>query len=199
MANKYTRMIDDIFNRWDPEKKTKYIYLGYCHEGDEDGGCDEYDHICDGYWEIEGQYPHKMEDEICFFNLTPPNNRNEAEKQRDEYVVQYDNLCDELKQAFGGALEPNYTSTNCYWYRYYFVTRNYEIVTLVSRGDIDGNWQTEARIALLSEDEAEDAADKQLLDKINENCSDIASYLRDIKSDKNKEKAYNKIKNLIKG
>lgn len=193
MANKYTRMIDEIFQRWDPKGETKYIYLGYCHKGDEDGGCDDYDHVCDDYWEIENQYPYKLENEICFFYVpkdAPKLSDEEIDAEREEYERQYDTLSRALLDGFGPALEPDYTSTNCYWYRHYFVTRDYKILSLVTRGDIDGDWHTEACINLLSEDEAENKADNQILDKIKEHISDIEDLLSEIEHDDNLDKAY---------
>lgn len=194
MANKYTRMIDEIFKKWDPTGTTKYIYLGYCHQGDEDGGCDEYDYICDDYWEIENQYPYKMEDEICFFYVPedrPKLTDEEAEKERDEYSKDYGNLCRELLKAFGKALEADYSSTNCYWYRHYFITRDYKIISDVCRSDgLEGSGRVEAHIDALNEADAENAADNQVIDKIKGHCSQILNLLPKIKHDDNLDKAY---------
>lgn len=201
MANKYTRMIDEIFKKWDPTGTTKYIYLGYCHKGDEDGGCDDYDYICDSYWEIEGQYPYKMEDEICFFYIPedrPKLTDEEAEKERDEYSKDYGKLCSELLKSFGKALVADYSSTNCYWHRHYFITRDYKIISDVCRSDgLEGGGRVEACIADLNEEEAENAADKQQLDHTDTDLSNVVYHLKKIKNPNNKAKAIAAIQKVI--
>lgn len=201
MANKYTRMIDEIFKKWDPTGTTKYIYLGYCHQGDEDGGCDEYDYICDDYWEIENQYPYKMEDEICFFYVPedrPKLTDEEAEKERDEYRKDYSNLCHELLKSFGKALEADYSSTNCYWHRHYFITRDYKIISDVCRSDgVEGGGRVEANIDALNEADAENAADRQILEKIEDRCDSLKSLLKKIQYPNNKAKALAEIQKVL--
>lgn len=203
MANKYTKMIDEIFKKWDPTGTTKYIYIGYCHQGDEDGGCGKYDHICDGYWEVEDQYPYTMVNEICFFYVpedSPKLSDEEYEEKRKEYKKDYDNLRNELLKSFGNELKPNYSHTNCYWYRHYFITRDYKITSLVSRGDMDNGWTVVCdKIATMNDDDAKNAADMQLLDAIKNNCSSIENLLRSFEYKSNKDKAIEKIKLLLKG
>lgn len=191
MANKYTRMIDEFFKKWDSEGKTQYIYLGYCHKGDEDGGCGEYDYIGDSIWEIEDQWPNGMTKDIVWF---------ENSEHENDFGKDFRNLFKELNNAFGSSLEPDYDRTNCYWYRHYFVTRDYEIKTLISRGDIDSDWKLKcAEISTLTENDADNASDKQLFEEIKNNCTQVKNLLNRFKYDINKEKAIEEIKLLIKG
>ena len=115
----------------------------------------------------------------------------EAEKERDEYRKDYGNLCQELLKAFGKALEADYSSTNCYWYRHYFITRDYKIISDVCRSDgIEGGGRVEAHIDALNEAAAENAADNQILEKIEDRCISISSLLKKIQHDDNLDKAY---------
>ena len=104
-----------------------------------------------------------------------------------------------LHSSFGNVLDADFSHTNCYWWRYYAVTKNHEIITWISRGDIFDKTPTVLKsLTSYSEDEAEQAADKQLLGKISYRVSEIKNYLSRLKYDKNKEEALKEIKSLIK-
>lgn len=185
MANKYTRKIDEMFQKYDPEHKADYIYLGYCHKGDEDGGCDDYDYVGWDFYDIEQQEPYKIQEKSLWWQINPDDKElNEA------YEKDWDILTGMLRDGFPDAVEADYSSTNCYWYRHYMVNRDHQIISLVTRGDIDGDERTEASLNLVSEEEGEMARDNNTLKEIQKHADELKSLLTQLEHDDSVDKAY---------
>ena len=189
MENKFTRKIDEMFKKYGKGDE-KMLLIGWCHSGDEDGGTDDYEEW--DMWECN-PYERSIGYDEAEFLFSPD------ESMDDEFEKDYDELSHMLHSSFGNVLDPDYTHTNCYWWRYYAVTKDHEIVTWISRGDIfDKTPKVLKRLTSYSEDEAEQAADKQLLGKISYRVSEIQTYLSRLKYDENKKEAIKEIKTLIK-
>ena len=185
--NKFTRFIDEMFAKYDPDGKAIKIYIGYCHQGDEDGGCDCYDYVCGGYWFERGRLPKKLRSDELFIVF---DEQNSFEYSEDDYAKDWEALCHMISKSFGQAVKPNYESTNCYYYRYYIVTRDYKICSFVCRSDLDDcNLRELADMSKLSEEAAEHAEDQQRLTQIKALANQIHSVFSSIEDESFKEKA----------
>ena len=185
--NKFTRLIDEMFAKYDPDGKAIKIFIGYCHQGDEDGGCDYYDYVCGGYWFERGSLPKKLRsDELS----TVFNEQNSFEYSENDYKKDWSDLCRIISKSFGKAVKPDYERTNCYYYRYYIVTRDYKICSFVCRSDsADCDLRELADMSTLSEEAAEYAEDQQKLTQIQELANQIHNVFCSIEDESFKEKA----------
>ena len=176
MENKYTRFIDNMFDKYDKKGTSKYIYLGFCHKGDEDGGCDDYDHIGECWYDVEQQEPSSYSEQCLWWRIDPDN-----EKLNDDYEKDWDELCRLLNDGFRDLVKANYQSTNGVWWRHYFIGRDYHIYTVVSRGDLTNEKADQGSVDQLNEKDAELAEDRQVLGDIFKHVRTIEHLLESLK------------------
>lgn len=194
MANQFTTMIDEIFETYG-KKTDKYIFLGYCHQGNEDGGFDEYDRISisDSLEMLEEFDPDKGV-------LDPYDGGNDSDKLvtdvYESFKTAFKNLHTKLVSSFPKFFEPDYEGTNCYWNRCYFATRDHKLFQ-VTTSDWDPKDNPPENIINLDNmsDEAVDMnTDKEILDSIAESLHLVKLNLKNLKTDKGRLKAYETIK-----
>lgn len=193
MANKFTEKIDEMFAKYGrPDGKDEYIILGYCHSGDEDGGTDDYEYF-DFFEEsdVEGRRAGKERRKHCLYP--------QAVNLFDDFEKDWDDLAEQIWDAFRSKMRYGmFESTNCFWFRYFAVTKKHEIVTFVSRGDMSDGDKVIVDLNAYAKEQAETAADYELLGYIQEKCRGIKSNLSDIIHDEIRQKAIAEIKELIK-
>lgn len=190
MANKFTRKIDEMFARFG-KPGDNYIILGYCHSGDEDGGTDDYEYF-DCMWEcyVDGTHTGPERKNHCLYY--------DGKCQKDIFEEDWDELTKMLWDSYRETMGPNFESTNCYYYRFYAVTRDHKLVSFISRGDFSDGDEVLIDLDTVSEEQANSAADAQTLGYIYENCRSIEDYLSDLKDEEFRKKAIAAIKELIK-
>lgn len=193
MANKFTTKIDEMFAKYGrTDGKDEYIILGYCHSGDEDGRTDDFEYFDSVYEsDVEGHHTGKERRPHCLYPQT--------EDLDDDFDKDWDSLSEQIWDAFRSKMrEGMYESTNCYWYRYFAVTKDHKLVTFVSRGDMSDGDKVIVDLDTYSEKQAETAADYELLGYIQEKCAGIKENLSDITHDEIRQKAIAEIKELLK-
>lgn len=193
MANRFTTKIDEMFAKYGrPDGKDEYIILGYCHSGDEDGGTDDYEYFdCVYESNVDGRYTGKERRNHC---LCP-----QTKELDDDFEKDWDELTEQIWDAFRSKLSDGmFEGTNCYWYRFFAITKEHKIVTFVSRGDMSDGDTVVVDLETYTKEQAETAADNELLGYIQERCRRIKSYLSDITHDEIRQKAIAEIKELIK-
>lgn len=193
MANKFTTKIDEMFAKYGrPDGKDEYIILGYCHSGDEDGGTDDYEYF-DYVQEsnVDGRHTGKERGPHCLFSQT--------EDLDDDFEKDWDSLSEQIWDAFRSKMRVNmFEGTNCYWYRFFAITKDHRLVTFVSRGDMSDGDEEIVDLDTYSQEQADTAADYELLGYIQEKCEGIKSNLSDMTHDEIRQKAIAAIKELIK-
>ena len=193
MANKFTTKIDEMFAKYGrPDGKDEYIILGYCHSGDEDGGTDDYEYFdCIYESNVDGRHTGKERRNHCLYPQTTDLD--------DDFEKDWDELSEQIWDAFRSKLTDGmFEGTNCYWYRFFAVTKNYEIVTFVSRGDMSDGDKVIVDLNTYTKEQAETAADYELLGYIQQKCESIKSNLSDITHDEVRQKAIAAIKEITK-
>ena len=191
MANKFTRKIDEMFKKYEHEShKCVYIILGYCHSGDEDGGTRDYEYF-DCMWEcnVDGEHTGQNRINHCLYY--------DGNEQEEAFDKDWDELTTMLWTSFRDVMGPNFEGTNCYYYRFYAVTKDHKLVTFVSRGDLSDPDEELLDLDTISEDVADSAEDRQLLKYITEKCANIRRLLSEVKTDKFKKEAFDEIKKLL--
>jgi len=193
MANKFTTKIDEMFAKYGrPDGKDEYIILGYCHSGDEDGGTHDYDYFdCVYESDVAGHRAGKERRPHCLFSQT--------EDLDEDFEKDWDNLTNQIWDAFRSKMrEGMFEGTNCYWSRYFAVTKDHKLVSFVSRGDMSDGDEVIVDLDTYSKEQADTAADYELLGCIQEKCEGIKSNLSDMTHDEIRQKAIAAIKELIK-
>lgn len=189
MANKFTRKIDEMFARFG-KPGDNYIILGYCHSGDEDGGTRDYAYF-DCMWEcnVDGTHtgPERRDHCLCY----------DTSKQEYAFKEYWDELCTMLLDSYRETMGPDFEGTDCYCYRFYAVTKDHKLVTFISRGDFSDPDEVLVDLDTVSEEQANSSADVQTLNYIFQKCESIKNFLKDLKDDEFREKAYNCIKSLL--
>ena len=190
MANKFTRKIDEMFARFG-KPDDEYIILGYCHSGDEDGGTRDYEYF-DCMWEcnVDGSHtgPERRDHCLCY----------DTSKQEYAFKEYWDELCTMLWDSYRETMGPDFEGTDCDCYRFYAVTKDHKLVTFISRGDFSDPNEVLVDLDTVSEEQANSAADAQILGYIYKNCTKIEDYLSDLKDEEFRKKAIAAIKELIK-
>lgn len=195
--NKYTKAIDEIFEKYGKEED-QYILLGCCHEDYDlgellyfsvDAILEKLEYFHDAGELMVDPYPY----EEC-------EDRKEAMALNDKFSEDLKKLLPVLRKAFPHFFEPNYEGTNQYWYRCYMVTRDHKMFqVLTSSWDAkDTEWEEVIELDKLSEDKIDNYADREYIEKIEEHLDEIKALLKDIKSDKEKEKILKKIEKVCK-
>ena len=144
MANKYTRAVDEFFEKFASEKEDR-IFLGFCHSGDEDGGTDDHDYILDSYEADPAEaWPYDMAEKcvgLSYLNDIDDSKMSHEEKvaQRNEFMKELSKLFELFGKGFPKELEPDYGGTDCDWRNCYYLTKDYKIGSIVTRGDINSN------------------------------------------------------------
>jgi hypothetical protein len=189
MANKFTRKIDEMFARFG-RPGDKYIILGYCHSGDEDGGTRDYEYF-DCMWEsyVDGTHTGPERREHCLYY--------DGREQEVAFEEDWDELTTMLWDSYRETMGPDFEGTNCYHYRFYAVTKDHKLVTFVSRGDLSDPDEVLIDLDTVSEEQANSAADVQTLGYIYQKCESIENYLNELKDEEFREKAINRIKAMI--
>lgn len=193
MANKFTTKIDEMFAKYGrPDGKDEYIILGYCHSGDEDGNTDDYEYFdCVAESDVEGWHAGKERRSHCLYP--------QSEKLVEDFEKDWDNLSEQIWDAFRSKMRVNmFESTNCYWSRYFAVTKDHKLVSFVSRGDMSDGDEEIIDLDTYSQEQADTAADYELLGYIQEKCEGIKSNLSDMTHDEIRQKAIAAIKELLK-
>lgn len=193
MANKFTEKIDEMFAKYGRQDgKDEYIILGYCHSGDEDGRTDDFAYFdCVAESDVEGWHAGKERRPHCLYPQT--------DKLVDDFEKDWDDLSEQIWDAFRSKMTENmFESTNCYWSRYFAITKKHELVTFVSRGDMSDGDEVIVDLDTYSQEQADTAADYELLGYIQEKCNSIKSNLSDMTHDEIRQKAIAAIKEIIK-
>ena len=187
MANKFTKAVDAFFKRW-MEDDAKIIPLFNCHSGDEDGGTDDYEWT--DWWETEEMW------EVDGAEL----NDNYFD-DKDACHNDWDKLTDLFYSSFHNALESNFSGTNCYWHRYYYITRDYQIKATVERSicdvSADGLNELVLDFGAYSEKNAEMVSDNDKLESIDVNVNAIERLIGELEHDESKAKACQKLLKLV--
>lgn len=195
--NKYTKAIDEIFEKYG-KKEDQYILLGCCHD-DYDLGelnyftvgaiLEKLEYFTDAEQPLVDPYPYDIGDAD-----------KEAIALNDKFTEDLKKLLPVLRKAFPHFFEPNYECTNQYWYRCYFATRDHKLFqVLTSDWDPkDTEWEEVIELDNLSEANINDSADKEYVEKIEDHLDSIKGLLRNIKSDKEREKILKKIEKVWK-
>lgn len=195
--NKYTKAIDEIFEKYGKEED-QYILLGCCHE-DYDLG--ELAYFSVGHIMEKLEYFHDAgELMVDPYPYEEGEDRKEAMALNDKFTEDLKKLLPMLRKAFPYFLKANYEGTNQYWYRCYMVTRDHKMFqVLTSSWDAkDTEWEEVIELDKLSEDKIDNDADREYIEKIEEHLDEIKALLKDIKSDKEKEKIIKKIEKVCK-
>lgn len=189
MANKFTRKIDEMFARFG-KPSDKYIILGYCHSGDEDGGTRDYEYFdCMLECYVDGTHTGPERRDHCLYY--------DGKVQEDIFEEDWDELCTMMWDSYRETMGPDFEGTNCYYYRFYAVTKDHKLVTFISRGDFSDGDEVLVDLDTVSEEQANSAADAQTLGYIYEKCESIENLLNDLKDEEFREKAINRIKQMI--
>ena len=189
--NKYTKAIDEIFEKYGKEED-QYILLGCCHE--------DYDLGELRYFGVD-----EILEKLEYFHdagelMVDPYPYEEVEDNKAAMALN-DKFTKDLKKlwkAFPHFFEENYEGTNEYWYRCYFATRDHKLFQVLtsSWNAKDTEWEEVIELDNLSEANINDSADKEYVEKIEDHLDSIKALLRDIKSDKQREKILKKIEKV---
>lgn len=189
MTNKFTKAIDEFFSRW-MTKDAKMIPLYNCHSGDEDGGTRDY--TWTEWWETDEMW------EIAAAELDPSKYDDHSEECQNDWEA----LIEDLWHTFSNALEADFEGTNCYWRRYYYITKDHKVKATVNNrvSGLTADCLDELILDLdtYSEHAAEMASDNDKLESIDKHLTSIDYLLDDIKHDETKVKICEKLTNLIK-
>lgn len=187
MTNKFTKAVDEFFSKW-CKSDAELIPFYYCHQGDEDGRCDEF--CWSDWWEVEHM-----------FNAAGV--KLDTDKYDDEQCRQdWEKLTDMIWKAFSNKVSANYDSTNCYYSRYYFITKNYTVEATTNNRvkDLDLECLDEKYVdfSTISEEEADSAEDKNIIESIDSHIDDISSLARDLQHNNMRDKVIEKLSDVIK-
>lgn len=189
MANKFTKAVDAFFKRW-MTKEATMIPLFNCHSGDEDGGTRDY--TWSDWWETEEMW-ETDEAEL---------EQSKYADHEDECKKDWDTLTNDLWHTFCNALEADFDRTNCYWRRYYYITKDHKVKATINnrvRGlTADCLDELILDLDIYSEHAAEMASDNDKLESIDEHLNDINYLIDDIKYDETKNKVCEMLTNMIK-
>ena len=189
MANKFTKAVDAFFSRW-MTKEATMIPLFRCHSGDEDGGTRDYE--WKGWWETEEMW-ETDEAEL---------DQSKYENHEDECQKDWEALERDLFKTFSNALEADFDRTNCYWHRFYYITKDYQVRATVEqrvRGlTADCLDELVLDFGTYSEKAAEMASDNDKIESIDSHINDIGYLIDDIEHDESKAKVCEMLSGLIK-
>lgn len=189
MTNRFTKAIDEFFKHW-MTKEATMIPLFSCHSGDEDGGTRDY--TWSGWWETEEMW----ETDEAELDSTRYDDHTE-ECQKDWEI-----LTDDLLHTFRNALETNFDRTNCYWHRYYYITKDHKIKATINnrvRG-LTADCLDELILDLdtYSEQDADMASDNDKLESIDEHLTSINRLIDTVVHDETKNKVCEMLMNIVK-
>lgn len=189
MANKFTKAIDEFFKRW-MTKEATMIPLFNCHSGDEDGGTDDY--TWSDWWDTDEMWET---DEAELESFKYDDHTEECQKD-------WEALTNDLMHTFRNALEANFDRTNCYWHRYYYITKDYKVKATINNRvhGLTADCLDELILDLdtYSEHAAEMASDYDKFESIVEHLTKIEYLVNDIKHDATKIKVCDMLTNMIK-
>lgn len=187
MANKFTKAVDAFFKRW-MKDDAEIIPLFKCHSGDEDGRTDEYEWA--DWWETKDMW------EVDGAELN-----DNYDENKDDCHNDWDKLTDLLYKSFHNALKSNFSGTNCYWRRYYYITRDYQVRATVERSIRDvsayGLDELVLDFGAYSEKSAEMVSDNDKLESIDVNINAIERLIDELEHDESKEKACQKLMKVV--
>ena len=193
MQNKFTRLIDKIFEEYSIAGTEKYIPLAYFHEGDEDGGCDEYDYT--SYRDVFDRFSDQDEghnDDTLYIGTLVSSEDVGGYNCPGPFRKLWDELSDMIWNSFSRQLNENrFEGTNCYWYNYLFIGKDYKIYSCVESNfeDIKDD-DPILDLSELSEEDADNAEDKETLEFIKDACNEIQAQFKKLKNPDFKDKAY---------
>ena len=196
MANRFTTKIDELFPKYGKDTD-KYIFLGCCYKGDDDGGCSEYNYfyITDLMEKLEN-----FDDDKGVLDPYPYDNDKDvaAMARYKSFEEEFKAFHDELRSAFPNFFKPDYEGTNCYWNRCYFATRDHKLFQVTTS---ERNWDPKdhppekiINLDNMSDDAVDMNTDKEILDSIAESLHLVKLNLKNLKTDKGRIKAYETIK-----
>lgn len=182
--NECTNLIDSIFSKYgDPYDK--YIYLGSCKKGDEDGGIDEWSYMWfadvyemmenfrhHGYCEVLDPYPYDHDDKKAYLKIW------------EDFKRDFKAFRKELERSFPTFMKEDYDQTNCYWYRCYFATRDHKLFQVLTStwNPTDNPPQKVIDLDKLSDEDVADQADAENLEAIKAHLKDIKLLLKGLKT-----------------
>lgn len=195
--NKYTKAIDEIFEKYGKEDD-RFILLGCCHD-DYDLGeliyfsagdiLEKLEYFHDAEQPVVDPYPYGAEEDD-----------KAAMELNDQFTEDLKKFLIKMRTAFPYFFEPNYEGTNQYWYRCYFASRDHKLFQVMTAGwnPTDREWEEIIELDNLSEAKIDDSADKDSIEKIESHLDEIKYLLKTIKSDSAKEKIIKKIEKVCK-
>lgn len=196
MANRFTTKIDEIFQKYGKDTD-KYIFLGCCHQGDDDGGCGEYDYfyITDLMEKLEN-----FDEDKGVIDPYPYDNDNDesAMARYKSFKEEFKVFHDELRSAFPNFFKPDYEGTNCCWDRCYFATRDHKLfqVTTSDWDPKDNSWEMVTKLDELDDTSVDENADKDNLAEIADHVRSIKNRLKELKTPKGQGDALQMITRL---
>lgn len=190
MANKFTKAVDAFFKRW-MKDDAKIIPLFNCYFGDEDGSTDDYTCTVRTWSETENMW------EVDGAELIDNYEDHEVDCHKD-----WDTLTKLFRDSFHNALKSDFSCTNRYWRRYYYITRDYQIKATVERSICHVSADCLNELVLdfgaYSEKNAEMVSDNDKLESIDEHLTSINNLTDDIKHDEIKNKVCEMLMNVVK-
>lgn len=190
--NKYTNMIDSLFSKYG-KTSDKYIFLGACKQGDEDGGMGEYSYMwfSDVYEKLENF--NSYEDR----HVLDPYPYGHDSKEEDleiweEFKKDFKAFRMELDTSFPKFMKEDYDRTNCYWYRCYFVTRDHKLFQVLtsSWNPTDNSPENVIELNKFTDEDVADKADAQNLEDIKAHLDVINHLLKELKTKQGINKAF---------
>ena len=200
MYNKFVAAVEDLFAKYGKDDD-RYILLGCCKQGDEDGGMDTDDYFSAGavLEQLENFKP-----EMHVLDPWPSEDQEDKEKFKagkkryEEFKKDFAALQALFMSSFPDFFKPDYEGTNCYWYRCYFVNRFYQMFQ-VCTSDWDPNdqeWEFNINLIKLTDDSVNEEADKQDIAEIETNIRNITNLLRNLRTEHGMATASGKLKDL---
>lgn len=190
--NKYTNMIDSLFSKYG-KPSDKYIFLGACKQGDEDGGMDEYSYMwfSDLYEKMENFNHYENRDVLDPYPYGHDNTDEDLQIWED-FKKDFEPFRKEIESSFPDFMKEEYDQTNCYWYRCYFATRDHNLfqVTTSSWDPIDNPPTHVIDLDKLTDEDVADKADAENLAAIKAHLNDVKHLLKELKTQQGVNKGF---------
>lgn len=197
--NKYTNMIDSLFSKYG-KPSDKYIFLGACKQGDEDGGMDERSYM--GFDEVYEKMENINQYEDRHILDPYPYGHDDTYEDLqiwEDFKSDFQAFRKELDSSFPDFMKEDYDGTNCYWYRCYFATRDHKLfqVTTSSWKPTDNPPSHEIDLDKLTDQDVADKADAENLTAIKAHLNDVKHLLKELKTQQGVNKGFAMVRNLL--
>ena len=197
--NKYTNMIDSLFSKYG-KPTDKYIFLGACKQGDEDGGMDEWSYMWfDEVYEKMENFNHYENRDVLDPYPYGHDDKDEDLQIWEDFKKDFEAFRKEIDSSFPDFMKEDYDSTNCYWYRCYFATRDHNLFQVVT-----SSWDPMDRPAdhvidldKFTDQDVADKADAENLTAIKAHLNDVKHLLKELKTQQGVNKGFAMLRNLL--